>query len=108
MMKIENLFRLPSELVEGKEKFETILKTGNFYVERIISKGNCPSDELMIQDWTELVFLLKGYAELELDNKEIIKLNEGDYILIPKQLPHRVLKTDDFETIWLAIHYEES
>lgn len=94
--------------IPGKEQFEQIIKTSNFFVERIISNGNCPSQEWMIQDWTELVFLLKGDATIEIEGGRTIEMKEGDYCTIPKQLTHRVIKTNDLQTIWLAIHYEES
>ncbi len=108
-MEINNLYTNETlKLVPGKELFEKILKTGNFFVERIISPGNCPSKEWMIQDWTELVFLIKGSATIEFEGNQTIELKEGDYCSIPKQLAHRVIKTNDLQTIWLAIHYEEN
>lgn len=108
-MKIKNLYDTKSlELIPGKEKFEKIVKTNNFFVERIISPGNCPSEEWMIQDWTELVILLKGNAIIEYGDNRTVELKEGDYCIIPKQLAHRVIKTNDLQTIWLATHYEES
>ncbi len=109
MMEINNIYEtIDLSLVSGKEQFEQIIKTSNFFVERIISPGNCPSPEWMIQDWTELVFLLKGDATIEFDGDRTIEMKEGDYCTIPKQLAHRVIKTNDLQTIWLAIHYEES
>lgn len=108
-MEIKNLYDITSiKLVPGKEVFDNILKNSNFYVERIISEEICSSDDWIIQDWTELVFLLKGSATLIFEENKILEMKEGDYCLIPKQLPHKVLKTNDIQTIWLAIHYEES
>lgn len=108
-MEIKNFFDITGlEIIPGKEHFEKILKTSNFFIERIISPANCPSDDWMIQDWSELVFLMQGSATIEFADNQIIEMKEGDYCLIPKQLAHRVIKTNDLQTIWLAIHYEES
>lgn len=103
---IKNIKEL--DLVFGREIFDLILKTSNFFIERIISPGNCPSDDWMIQDWSELVFLLQGSATIEFADYGIIEMKEGDYCFIPKQLAHRVIQTNDLQTIWLAIHYEEN
>ena len=108
-METKNIFDINGlEIIPGKEHFEKVLKTSNFFVERIISSGNCPSEDWMIQDWSELVFLLQGSATIEFVDNQIIEMKVGDYCLIPKQLAHRVVKTNDLQTIWLAIHYEES
>jgi len=109
MMTNKNLYNIEGlEIISGKEIFEDILTTRTFRVERIISTNNCPSQDWMVQDWSELVFLLKGDATLEFADNSIIEMQEGDYCFIPKQLAHRVLKTNNSQTIWLAIHYEES
>lgn len=109
MMKIKNLYEIEGlETIPGKEIFEDILKTRKFRVERIMSIGNCPSQDWMVQDWSELVFLLKGDATLEFADNRIVEMQEGDYCFIPKQLAHRVVRTNNLQTIWLAIHYEES
>ena len=108
-MKIKNIYDIKGlETIAGKEIFEDILKFHNFRVERIISINNCPSQDWMVQEWSELVFLLKGDATIEFANNGVIEMHEGDYCFIPKQLAHRVINTNALQTIWLAIHYEES
>jgi cupin 2 domain-containing protein len=50
--------------------------------------------------------VLHGTATLELADGELVELNEGDYLLIPRHMRHRVQRTGE-ETIWLAVHLKE-
>ena len=91
-----------------EEIFETIIKTNQFKIERIISNGQSTDKEKWYdQDVDEWVILLKGSAGLQFEsNKEVI-MKPGDYINIPAHQKHRVEWTDaNEETIWLAIHYQ--
>jgi quercetin dioxygenase-like cupin family protein len=48
------------------------------------------------------VYILKGNGEVRLgDKKESVA--EGDLVLIPKELPHSILKRDNDEFVFLAI-----
>jgi len=103
---IENIFTdIPQQIPE--ELFQTLLSTGQVKIERIISKGHSS----LVNDWYdqiqhEWIILLEGQAELEfINNPELIKLNQGDYLFIPAHTKHRVHWTDpEMQTIWLAIH----
>ena len=90
------------------EVLETILQTGQFKIERIISHGHTTTEgEWYDQDRNEWVLVLKGNAGLlfEGDDKTVI-LKTGDYINIPAHQKHRVEWTDpEKETVWLTIHY---
>jgi len=90
------------------EVLETILQTGQFKIERIISHGHTTTEgEWYDQDRNEWVLVLKGNAGLlfEGDDKTI-NLRTGDYINIPAHQKHRVEWTDpEEETVWLTIHY---
>ncbi len=92
-----------------EEIFETIIKTNQFKIERIISSGQSTDKEKWYnQDIDEWVILLKGSAGLlfESNNEEII-MKPGDYINIPAYQKHRVEWTDaNEETIWMAVHYQ--
>jgi cupin 2 domain-containing protein len=51
--------------------------------------------------------VLAGSAGLRFEGEADVKvLSEGDYILIPARVKHRVEWTDkDHATIWLAVHF---
>jgi cupin 2 domain-containing protein len=92
-----------------EELFETIIKTNQLKIERIISSGQSTDKEKWYdQDADEWVILLKGSAGLlfERSNDEII-MKPGDYVNIPAHHKHRVEWTDaNEETIWLAVRYQ--
>ncbi len=94
-----------------EEIFETIIKTNQFKIERIISSGQSTDKEKWYdQDVDEWVILLKGSDSLlfEGNNEEII-MKPGDYVNIPAHQKHRVEWTDAKEdTIWLAVHYHNN
>ena len=107
-MDIKNIFSgIKNQSPE--EIFETIIKTNQFKIERIISSGQSTDIEKWYdQDVDEWVILLKGSAGLlfESNNEEII-MKPGDYVNIPAHQKHRVEWTDaNEETIWLAVHYQ--
>lgn len=96
---------IPGDLPE--ELFETLLKTKDVTLERIVSKGHItPKGEWYDQERDEWVLLLAGSATIHFDDGDLTELRPGDYLLIPAHRKHRVVKTDTFcETIWLALHY---
>ena len=107
-MEIKNIFSgIKNQSPE--EIFETIIKSNQFKIERIISSGQSTDEEKWCdQDVDEWVILLKGSAGLlfESNNDEII-MKPGDYVNIPAHKKHRVEWTDaNEETIWLAVHYQ--
>ncbi len=106
-MDIKNIFSdIPKQI--PNEIFETIIKSNQFRMERIISCGQPTTEgEWYDQDQNEWVIVLKGNAGLLFEgNNEIIIMKTGDYINIPAHKKHRVEWTDTKEeTIWLAIHY---
>lgn len=100
------LKKIPKSLKE--EVFENILLNDKFKLERIISKGHItPQGEWYDQDQNEWVMILKGNADLKIEGKiDLLKLVEGDSILLPAHVKHRVERTDESqETIWLALHF---
>ena len=104
---MQNLFAdIPGVIRE--ERFDELLKTSAFRLERIVSRGHrSPEGFWYDQDHTEWVLLLQGRAVLAFENEpRNITMESGDYMLIPAHTRHRILSTDpDHETIWLAIHY---
>ena len=107
-MKRENLFsQIPDSIQD--EIYETLLKTGQFRLERIISFGQkTPPGEWYDQEMNEWVVLLKGSAGLLFDGREeVLVIQPGDSVHIPAHRRHRVEWTDTEQvTIWLALHYK--
>ena len=108
---VKNIFsQLPVQL--PTEVFETLAQNRHVKIERILSKGQAsPPDFWYDQPYAEWVILLQGQARLQFaQDRSIITLTVGDYVLIPAHKKHRVAWTDPAsESIWLAIHlYENS
>ena len=92
-----------------EEIFETIIKTNQFKIERIISRGqSTDKGKWYDQDVDEWVIVLKGNAGLLFEgNNEVVIMRPGDYVNIPAHQKHRVEWTaPEDETIWLAVHYQ--
>ena len=104
---LHNLFdKLPAELPE--ERFDTLLETSGFRLERILSLGHVtPAGEWYDQERDEWVTLLQGAARLELEGRAApIEMHPGDCLCLPAHCRHRVAWTDpDQVTVWLALHY---
>ena len=103
---LNNIFaEIPEKISE--EIFEYIIKQDNLYIERIISNGHVtPPGQWYDQAGDEWVLLIQGQATLLFEeNRRLVRLNPGDYLLIPAHARHRVEWTlPDFATIWLAVH----
>ncbi|MGI0481648.1 cupin domain-containing protein [Geminocystis sp. CENA526] len=100
MINPENLFDNIPSLIEG-EYFSELLNLRNVVIERIVS-SDCPDNKVYCQEQDEWVILIKGEAELKI-NDDIVKLKTGDYLFIPGMIPHQVLITSN-DCVWLAVH----
>ncbi|MCH2204741.1 MAG: cupin domain-containing protein [Lentisphaerales bacterium] len=89
-----------------EESFKELLNTGNFKIERIVSKGHKSPDGFWYdQNENEWVLLTQGTAEIEFED-ETVNLKRGDYVLIVKHRKHRVISTSRTpEAIWLAVFF---
>jgi cupin 2 domain-containing protein len=90
------------------EFIETLTKKKNVRVERIVSRGHCsPRNFWYDQDTDEFVIVLNGEAKIQFkDEKDIVYMKKGDYLIIPAHRKHRVQWTSpERDTIWLALHY---
>jgi len=97
-----NLFEIET-LPEGdKEIFTTILKHKNVTIKKIVS-NTLKTPQTFIQEKDEFVILLKGCAKIEI-NGEVKKLKSGDYLFIPANTPHTLIKTKK-TALWLAIYF---
>ena len=107
--KAGNLFAGIAEHVP-QEIFETLLETGDFRIERIVSQGqSTPQGEWLEQKQDEWVVLLSGAATLCFkSDKSMLNMKPGDHVHIPAHCKHRVEWTDpNAKTVWLAVHYEK-
>lgn len=107
MAGLTNLFaEIPASLPE--ELVETLLRTPNVRIERIVSLGHAsPEGFWYDQEQHERVLLLKGAARLTFEREEPIDPLPGSFVNIPAHRRHRVEWTaPDQPTIWLAIHDE--
>ena len=94
-----------------QEHVACLVEGRNVKIERIVSFGQkSPPGFWYDQPWAEWVVVLAGSAGLRFEGEADVKvLSEGDCILIPARVRHRVEWTDkDHATIWLAVHYPEN
>lgn len=70
-------------------------------VEQIVS-GEVEAAVDYLQDHDEFVVVLAGAALLEVDG-EHLDLGAGDWLLLPRGTPHRLVTTEP-GTNWLAVH----
>ena len=100
---VQNIFsQLPKATDE--EQFLTLFKNAAVKVERIVSQSHSsPAGFWYDQAEDEWVIVLRGSAALEFATGEIVEMKEGDYLLIPRGVRHRVARTGA-ETVWLAVH----
>lgn len=99
MTHLYNLYN-QEEPNENSEIFSTLFHNDFVRVESIRSWLKAPG-EFYDQEQDEWVMLLKGKAELEINNR-ILKLKSGDYCFIPKHTLHRVLSTSK-DALWLGV-----
>ena len=100
-----NIYEFSQEVYQ-LEKFEQIVAGKNIQIDRIISTGQTTTTgQWYDQELDEWVILLQGEAELSYADDTRIRLNAGDYLLIPAHKKHRVEYTSiEPACIWLAVH----
>jgi cupin 2 domain-containing protein len=90
------------------ERFDTLLETPTFRLERILSQGHSTPDGFWYdQPHDEWVLLLQGGARVAIATPEGERLLlPGDSLLLPAHCRHRVSWTEHNPiTVWLALHY---
>ncbi len=85
------------------ERFDELLRGKNVRIERIVSSA-APDQKEYRQDDDEWVVLLKGGATIEMNGAQV-ELRAGDYLFIPRDTPHKVVRTEK-GSLWLAVHVE--
>ncbi|MFK5880622.1 MAG: cupin domain-containing protein [Sulfurospirillum sp.] len=83
------------------EIFEELYKNESVMIEKIIS-SNKQTGKLYNQNYDEWVMLMDGEATLETEGEQKV-LKKGDFILIAKNSPHKVLQAKE-GTLWLCVH----
>jgi len=101
---------LPQNETSAEEAIETLVDGRGFRLEKIVSLGHVsPAGFWYDQPQDEWLTLLQGSAQLEFDNEPIVKMKQGDALIIKAHQRHRVAWTDpNQETVWLALHFEST
>jgi cupin 2 domain-containing protein len=98
---LDNLYNFENDIPQNSELFHTLLQLPNIHIE-LIESCLIENGQLYFQDHDEWIVLLEGNAILELKDQKVA-LKKGDFLLIHKNTPHRVLQTNK-RARWLAIH----
>jgi cupin 2 domain-containing protein len=100
---VKNIFAAAGAMI-GEEAFTTLFEDSALKIERIVSHSHSsPEGFWYDQSDDEWVIVLRGAATLEFAGGELVEMNEGDYLMIPRRVRHRVRRTSE-QTIWLAVH----
>ena len=100
---VSNIFAGVSES-DARETCAKLFDNSSVKIERIVSHFHAsPEGFWYDQVDDEWVMVLKGEATLEFAGGEFIDMKDGDYLLIPRGVKHRVARTGAV-TFWLAIH----
>ena len=102
-----NFYEIPIDLPPDHELFQSVISSKDLSIERIISTGQkTPDGQWLEQDKNEWVILLQGESGIEFSDGLVRELCKGDYLLIPGNTKHRVVRTShEPPCIWLAVHY---
>ncbi len=84
------------------EIFQKLYESKDILIEKIVSSNKQDGKVSYNQDHDEWVMLLEGEAILEIGDEEK-SLKRGDFLLISKNTPHRVLQTKE-GTLWFCVH----
>ena len=93
-----------------REIITDLVKTGHVTVRRIVSTGQAsPASGWYDQDDNEWVIVLAGEGEITFANGDSVHLRPGDFLDIPAHARHKVSWTSpEQETVWLAVHYDNT
>ena len=100
---VKNIYADPAGELAG-EHFSLLWDNPAVKIERIVSHSHkSPAGFWYDQEEDEWVIVLRGSAALEFASGEIVELKEGDYVIIPRHVRHRVAQTSE-TTLWLTVH----
>ncbi|MCL5730198.1 MAG: cupin domain-containing protein [Candidatus Pacearchaeota archaeon] len=104
---IENLFTGIQKPENEPEIFKNIKLMENARIELVRSNYNEIPSRIYDQEEDEFVMIVKGRAKLLLeqnDKPEIVEINPGDYLTIPRHMKHKVMETEK-DTYWVTVLY---
>ena len=102
-IRVDNLFANLPELSESEQSL-SLFEKPSIKIERLVSESyGSPAGFWYDQDEDEWVVVLRGEATLEFEGGELVRMQEGDYVTIPRHMKHRVQQTDP-KAIWLAVY----
>ena len=106
MRNVENIFAGISNALGG-EQLLTLFENRTMKIERIVSQSyHSPEHFWYDQSEPEWVMILRGEATMEFEGGSFVEMKEGDHLIIPKHVKHRVHRTGP-QTIWLAAHINQ-
>jgi cupin 2 domain-containing protein len=74
-------------------------------LQQIVSNGQASAEGFWYdQKQPEWVMLVRGESVLRFDPGGDVRLNTGDYLMIPANVRHRVQSVSD-DAVWLALHF---
>lgn len=94
-----NIYALKNPAPDS-ESFTTLYQTNTLKIEAIKSHLLAPG-EIYYQEENEWVVLLKGDAQLRVEDKTV-DLKEGDFLFLAKHTVHQVLSTSK-DALWLGV-----
>lgn len=100
----ENIFSHIAETGE-EEQFNLLLKSPNCRIDRIVSAGHSsPKGFWYDQENDEFILLVQGEATIEFEDRGMVTMKAGDYLLIPQGCKHRLENSSvDPVCIWLCV-----
>lgn len=102
-IRVDNLFADLPDLSESEQSL-SLFENASIKIQRIVSQSHSsPAGFWYDQDEDEWVVVVRGEAILEFEGGELVRMQEGDYVTIPRHVKHRVRQTDP-KTVWLAVH----
>lgn len=91
----------------GEEEIKILAESNGMVIERIVSHGHT-SSEWYDQEETEFCSVLKGAADLLFEGASTVRMNPGDWVIIPPHTRHKVTWTLESEpTIWIAVKWKK-
>ena len=102
-IRVDNLFANLPELSESEQSL-SLFEKPSIKIQRIVSESySSPAGFWYDQDEDEWVVVVRGKTTLEFEGGELVRMQEGDYVTIPRHVKHRVQQTGP-QTIWLSVH----
>ena len=90
-----------------RELIDELLQTGRAKLERIVSNGQASEPGFWYdQGDDEWCVLVRGRACLEFEGGDVLRLSEGNALVIPAHCKHRVASVSQ-DAVWIALHYAD-